>query len=421
MEPSKSDPNINPDVSPDDREAVGPNGFPVEGTHFLRSILQNSSEIVKIVDPDGTLKYASPAFGRVLGYDPEEMLGTNILNHVHPEDLPRVLAESERALAEGGIARNVVEYRFRHKDGSWRYVESSGTYLLDDPSVRGVLVTVRDITKRKEAEEGLKESEAKFRAVFDKTAVGMALVDAGGTITRCNPALARMLGYGEDELRGEHFSEVTHPDDVAEDTELFDRLMSGEMDHFKLEKRYVRKDGGVVWGQLTSSAVRDGNGKTRFVIGMAEDVTGRKEVMERLREAEERYRSLVENVPAIVYVEAMDGRMTTLYDSPQIEEMLGYPADTHEKDPHYWANIVHPDDKERVAAEEQAAIARSGPLRSEYRVLARDGRVVWVRDESVVVRNETGEPLHWQGVILDITGRKEAEEALKESEDRHRR
>jgi len=133
MEPSKPDPNIKPDVSSDDREAVGPNGFSVEGTRFLRSILQNSSEIVKIVDPDGTLKYASPGFGRVLGYDPQETLGTNILDHVHPEDLPRVLAESESALSEGGIARNVVEYRFRHKDGSWRWLESVGANLLDEP------------------------------------------------------------------------------------------------------------------------------------------------------------------------------------------------------------------------------------------------------------------------------------------------
>ena len=113
-----------------------------EGDHrWLRSVLENASEIVKVLDPDGTLRYANPAFGRVFGYDPGEAAGTmNVLDHVHPDDLPRVLADAERALAEGKATSNRAEYRFRHKDGSWRWVESVGTYLTDDPAVRGVVV-----------------------------------------------------------------------------------------------------------------------------------------------------------------------------------------------------------------------------------------------------------------------------------------
>jgi PAS domain S-box-containing protein len=116
--------------------------------------MENSSEIVTIVDPDGTLRYASPAFERVLSYDSKEAIGTmNVLDYVHPDDRPHVLEETEKALSEGGITTNQVEYRFRHKDGSWRWMESVGTYLLDDPAVRGVVVTSRDVTERKEAEE----------------------------------------------------------------------------------------------------------------------------------------------------------------------------------------------------------------------------------------------------------------------------
>ena len=126
-----------------------------EGERRFRSLVQNSSEVVKITDPDGTLRYASPAFGRVFGHDPEEAVGKNILNYVHPDDLTRVREETEKALKDPEIDSNTVEYRFRRADGSWRHVEAVGTYLLDDPAVEGVVVNVRDVTERKEFEERL--------------------------------------------------------------------------------------------------------------------------------------------------------------------------------------------------------------------------------------------------------------------------
>jgi PAS domain S-box-containing protein len=158
-------------VDPSDRERINPgsgssndgtdepthaSGQPEKDDRWLRSVVHNSSEIVTIVDPDGTLRYANPAWQRVLGYDPEEEIGKmNVLDHVHPEDLPHVLEETEKAFSEGGVATNEAEYRFRHKDGSWRWVESMGAYLLDDPHVKGVVVTSRDVTERKALEEEL--------------------------------------------------------------------------------------------------------------------------------------------------------------------------------------------------------------------------------------------------------------------------
>ena len=126
-----------------------------EGERRFRSLVQNSSEVVKITDASGTLRYASPAFGRVFGHDPEEAVGKNILDYVHPDDLPRVREETAKALEDPEIDSNTVEYRFRHADGSWRHIEAVGTYMLDDPAVEGVVVNVRDVTERKEFEERL--------------------------------------------------------------------------------------------------------------------------------------------------------------------------------------------------------------------------------------------------------------------------
>ena len=127
-----------------------------DGDRWLRVALENSPEIIKVVDPDGTLRYASPAFGRALGYDPGEAVGRmNVFNHVHPDDLPRVLGEAEKALSKAGVATNKAEYRFRHKDGSWRWMEGAGTLLIDSPAARGFVVSARDVTERKALEERL--------------------------------------------------------------------------------------------------------------------------------------------------------------------------------------------------------------------------------------------------------------------------
>src|SRR5918995_1331672 len=150
-------------------EPTPANRQPGNDDRWLRSVVENSSVAVTIVDPDGTLRYANPAFGRMLGYDPAEAVRRmNVLDHVYPDDLPHLLEETERAMAEGKATSNRAEYRFRHADGSWRWVESVGTYLLDDPAVRGVVVTSRDVTERKEAEEKLRQAEQRYRTLIEQ-------------------------------------------------------------------------------------------------------------------------------------------------------------------------------------------------------------------------------------------------------------
>lgn len=134
-------------------------------------IVENFPEIVSIVDPDGALLYASPAIERVMGYESEEMVGQNVLEYVHPDDLPLVVESTQKALAEPGLARNAISYRFRHKDGSWHHVESTGTYLLEDPEVGGIVVVTRDVarevTRREQAEKRLGEAEARYRHMVE--------------------------------------------------------------------------------------------------------------------------------------------------------------------------------------------------------------------------------------------------------------
>lgn len=134
---------------------------------------------------------------------------------------------------------------------------------------------------------------------------------------------------------------------------------------------------------------------------------------ERLRETEARYRNLVEQVPAVVYIDDVDDISTVLYISPQVEDLTGYSQEQHLADPELWVKRLHGDDRERVLAESKRTNETGEPWRIEYRMLRPDGRVVWVRDEAVLLRDDHGRPLCWQGVLLDVTEERRAEETLR--------
>jgi diguanylate cyclase (GGDEF)-like protein/PAS domain S-box-containing protein len=380
-----------------------------EGDQWLRSVVENSSEIVKIVDPDGTLRYANPAFERVLGYAPDEAIDTmNVLDHVHPEDLPHVLEETEKALSEEGTTTNKAEYRVRHKDGSWRWMESVGTYLLDDPHVGGVVVTSRDVTERKEAEE-------RYRTLVERIPAITYIRQIGGNsqTVYVSPQVRDVVGYTPEECTTspDLWIKILHPDD-REAVLAEDRRINETGEPFVMEYRQLAKDGHLVWIRDEATLVRDEKGEPLYWLGVQIDITERKRAEEALGDAEQRYRTLVEQIPAVTYIDPVDDPDTSLYTSPQIEQMLGYTPKEWQTEK-LWPERLHPNDRERIlAADKRFEAGGEESFSEEYRLLAKDGTVVWVREEAVLVRDEAGEPLYWQGVFYDLTERKFLEERL---------
>ena len=253
----------------------------------FRSLVQNVSDVIIVLDADGTILYESPSVERVLGYKPEHKVGDNSFSWIHPDDLDRTQRLFAEILATPGVTRS-IQLRARHHDGSWRHIEASGINLLDDPSVGGIVATYRDITERKRAEEALQASEARFRAIFAGAAIGIMLADLAGRVVESNPALQVMLGYRGDELSGTVFTDLNHPDDARLDEDLYHELVAGKRDYYQLEKRLIRKDGRVVWGYLVVSLIWGGGGEPQFAIGMVEDITERKRVTAELAEAHRR-------------------------------------------------------------------------------------------------------------------------------------
>jgi len=233
--------------------------------------------------------YYSPRFGELLGYPPGQMPQRRevYFERIHPDDLPRVHA-ALRAHMENHTHYD-VSYRVCCLDGKYRWFRSRAEAVraVDGKPLR-MVGSLSDIHDHRLAEEALRRSEAEFRAIFEGSAIGIALIDTDNTILMCNPALCQFLGYSGAELCARPYGEKTHPDDQGRDQALYRELLAGRRDFLQDEKRYVHKDGHIVWGRRTVSVVRHEDGSVRCAIGMVEDISSRKTAEESLRLAHER-------------------------------------------------------------------------------------------------------------------------------------
>jgi PAS domain S-box-containing protein len=263
----------------------------------------------------------------------------------------------------------------------------------------------RDLVERKRMEEELLRSEARYRAIVTGSPVALFAVDPEGVFTLAEGKGLEALGLDPDRVVGQTIFDSYH--DASQIVENTRRALAGqassvisEVNGLTFETRY-----SPLWEGSEFSGV----------LGVAVDITGRVRAEENLREAEQKYRTLVEQIPAVTYIDLADGSDTPVYTSPQIEQMLGYTPEEWLENK-LWTKCLHPDDRERVLAADERFEAGGESFSEEYRLFAKDGSVVWVLEEAVLVRDEAGEPLYWQGVIFDITKRKEAEEQLRLSE-----
>jgi len=514
----------------------------------FRALIENSADGITLLDTNGITIYDSPAAARMLGYAADELIGRNVFELIHAEDLPKVLVLFQD-IVKSFNSRISSIFRFRHKDGSWRWLEAMATNLLDEPAVKAIVVNYRDITNRKTAEEAVLKSETHFHTLFEDSPISLWEEDFSAIKLKIdllrNQGITDFKAYFSShpevvvdcfkllrildinkvglELYGakskedlfinleniqsqewlEHFQDelVTIAEGRTGYTrEGTDKTLIGERIDFRINwsvvsgyednyskvivsivnltesKRAEEKilslsrfpaenpnpilrltpDGMILYANQASTVLLDfwerkvnqflpdewqkqvvevfTSGLNKEVeIECAEqifscilapireegyvnfygrDITERKRAELALSEAKNRYRLLVERLPAVTYIISSEAPYNTLYISPQIEQVLGFTPEEWLTDPDIWERQIYPEDRKRVLAEDIASREENMPFVCEYRIFRRDGQLIWLHDETYHI-HEPGMQPYSQGIEFDITERKQAEEEIQ--------
>ena len=372
--------------------------------------------------------YTSPRIEQMLGFTVEEWHRTPDfwMSRLHPDDRTTVIAASMRSEATGEPFS--MDYRYLHKSGRIVWVHDQAALLARGADGHPALFqgVMMDITARKEAEDRALETELRYRSLAEQFPAIIYVHDLEtDELTYASPQLTRMLGYTREEWRTtDRWLESVHPDDRSRVAE-FAATMDANDGPYVIEYRVLHRDGTVRWVRDQGVVLsRDRSGRPRELQGLVLDVSPTRRAERDRRDAEVRYRSLVEQMPAVTFIELPGGAPDEAhftYLSPQAEQIIGRSVEELIADPGHFGRMIHPEDRERVIAANARSIETGEPFDEDYRIVRDDGRVVWLRSRSTLIRDDDGRPLFWHGVAIDVTEQRRAEASLRDLEERYRR
>ena len=381
-----------------------------------RLLVDHCSDLMWNLSSDGIFLDLSASWARVTGYKPSSLIGTSFVSIVHPDDAAACSEYLHNVLTSREVLQS-PEYRVRHADGTWHWHIATSTPVLGPEGASISMVGVsRDITEHKQAEEDLRQSQEQFRVMFDTASVGMAQADPQtGRWLRVNRKMCEITGYSSDEILGMRVSEIVHPEYREQSRNAFQRVVRGEVPDFRLEKRYIRKDGRGIWVNVNVAVIRDAEGQAVRTMATIEEISSRKEAEEKLRQSEENFKKIFHtNQDSISVNRISDGAYSMI--NKGFIEVTGYAeADVIGKtalDINIWEN---PEDRERLLE----GLQRDGKVENlDTKFRRKDGDINYaIMSASMIDLN--GSP-HILSVSRDISDRRRAEERLRESEEKYR-
>jgi PAS domain S-box-containing protein len=377
---------------------------------------------------------------RLLGRYEDEITLVELLDLVHVDDRARTTVSLQEHL-QGRKSTHDIEHRIRHADGSYRWVLGRRVVTCDalgrPHRMQGVVIDIsdrkrleealQDIEARKHVEEALRESEARYRGHFEQAAIGIAFVGVDGRYLRVNQRLCDIVGYTEPELCARTFKDITHPDDLDRDLGAMRDMLDGKIQTHSIEKRYLRKDGSMVWVDLTVSLVREPSGRPKYFVSVVEDIEARK------RTESERERlllfldSIVENIPDMVFVKDAKSLRYVLFNRAGTEPFGYARADLIGKNDY----DLFPKEVADFLTEKDRAVLHDKTLLDipEERISTAHRGERILHTKKIPILDDKGEPAYLLGISEDITDRKHADQRLallsrrlmevQESERRH--
>ena len=371
---------------------------------LYRSLVETTQDLVFTVDTSGCFEFLNGAVERIYGYTAEEMIGRPFIDFIPPEHRTELLAEFSNALTGVPVQGQAELLR---KDGMRRLVEYRSVPVLNERGeVVAITGTSTDVTERARSERALRESEERFRGVFQPAEVGMLLMDGRGRILFANPAFCRLVDRPEPELRGLRWQDIVHPHDRDVIRARRHRHLAGETEPGAVEVRYLRKDGQWVWARAIGAAMSDADGRLAYTILQAVDLTE----LRRLEQTASRMYALTRDLFCTI---GFDGCIKSA--NPAWERALGF--STAELSGRRFLDLVHPDDRPRTTREFERLLA-SGELTLDFenRYQHKDGSHRWLLWSSYVSMEER----LIYGVAKDVTDRRRSEDRLRGSERKYR-
>jgi PAS domain S-box-containing protein len=373
----------------------------------LKAMIQASPLAMIAVGKNENIKTWNPAAERIFGWTAQEVIGRPI--PIVPDDKLEeyrgLLKHAE--LNSGFTAREALRLR---KDGSLIDISLSTGALRDlKGNYTGTMAVIADITDQKQAVEALRESEQRFRAIFEQAAVGIFRATRDGRFLMVNQNFCKLLGYTEAELLGRTIRDITRPEELDMSYRNVEKLWTDEIQASTIEKLYVRKDGSFASANLSASVVRDVSGNALYLIGVVEDTTERKRAEEALRGSEERFRMIFEHAAVGIAQISLDGKW--LMVNQRLCAILGYTeAELLERT---FQEITRPEDLDGSFTGRETLLSGERKIYAlEKRYLRKDGSLLWARVTVSLVRDAWGNPEYFLSVIEDINERKQAEQAL---------
>jgi PAS domain S-box-containing protein len=374
----------------------------------FRALIEKTAEMIMVISADGIIQYASPSSERIMGYKPEEALGLSFLDWVHPGDRSIALESLvSRSRIPGTAPANLI-VRGHHKDGTWRYIEALGTNLLADPAVQGIVLNMRDVTERAQAEERLR----KLSRAVEQSPTSIIITDLQGSIEYVNPRFSEVTGYSLREALGlnPRILKSGHTSD-GEYKKLWGAITSGQV--WQGEFLNKKKNGEIYWESATIAPVFGEDGRITNFLAVKENITEQKQAEDRLKLRESYLTAIIENQPGLVWLKDKDSRFLTVNTAFALSCGRITPEEvTGRTDLDVWpvelAQRYRSDDAQIMSEEKSSSF--------EERIFD-CGQVKWFETFKTPVFDEAGSVIGTAGYAHDITERKQAEQALRESEE----